>query len=365
MSLTLVTGGTGFLGRHLVAALRQRGDAVRVLARPSSDVAGLPEVELQRGDITSRQDLSRALDGVSRVFHTAAETRDGQPAALYRAVNTQAVETLLDLAHERGVERVVHTSSYFAIGRTGEPRSAPDFVADEYWTHDPGDMHDAHEESKYDAEHALNQRVSVSEPVLALIPTMIYGPEARPVASVAELANGNRIVRMLAEHAAGRYPGLPGTGQQLWNLVHVEDVVAGHLAAMDGKNGKDGNDGKDDADRWPPPRWGHWHYILGGENVTADALFARFERLTGVKPPRKVGPGGLFSKLLGGGSGRTRERYAMDSHSWAYTAAMAGRDFGFRGRSLEEGLGTTVDWMRRCGLVGDPGSARPATPSKG
>ena len=353
MSLTLVTGGTGFLGRHLVAALRKRGEVVRVLARPSSDVAGLPDVEVVRGDVTSRDDLARALTGVDRVFHTAAETRDGQPAAVYRAVNSEAVETLLGLAHERGVARVVHTSSYFAIGRTGEPRSAPDQVADEYWTHDPGDMHDAHEESKYDAEHAVNQRVSLSEPVLALIPTMIYGPEARPVSGVASLAAGNRIVRLLAEHAAGRYPGIPGTGRQLWNLVHVEDVVAGHLAAMDGEPG---------SSRWPPPRWGHWHYILGGENVALDDLFARFERLTGVRPPAKVGPGGLLRKLLGGGSGRTRERYAMDSHSWAYTSAMAGRDFGFRARPLDEGLSTTVDWMRGCGLLG-AGSGRPAAPS--
>src|SRR5678815_992970 len=270
--LTLVTGGTGFLGRHLVAALSARGEAVR-------------------GDITSREDLARALAGVSRVFHAAAETRDGQPAAVYKAVNSDAVETLLGLAHDLGVERVVHTSSYFAIGRTGEPRSAPDQVADEYWTHDPGDMHDAHEESKYDAEHAVNQRVSVSEPVLALIPTMMYGPEARPVSRPEELAHGNRIVRLLAEHARGRYPGVPGTGRQLWNLVHVQDVVAGHLAAMDGEG---------PGTRWPPPRWGHWHYILGGENVSVDELFARFGRLAGVRPPGKVGPGGLFSKLLGG-----------------------------------------------------------------
>jgi len=356
MSLTLVTGGTGFLGRHLVAALSARGDAVRVLARPGSDVAGLPAVEVVRGDITSREDLARALAGVSRVFHAAAETRDGQPAAVYKAVNSDAVETLLGLAHDLGVERVVHTSSYFAIGRTGEPRSAPDQVADEYWTHDPGDMHDAHEESKYDAEHAVNQRVSVSEPVLALIPTMMYGPEARPVSRPEELAHGNRIVRLLAEHARGRYPGVPGTGRQLWNLVHVQDVVAGHLAAMDGEG---------PGTRWPPPRWGHWHYILGGENVSVDELFARFGRLAGVGPPGKVGPGGLFSKLLGGGSGRSRERYAMDSHSWAYTSAMAAKDFHFRGRPLEEGLPSTVDWMRSSGLLGAPGSERAAPPSKG
>src|SRR5690606_13560956 len=141
-------------------------------------------------------------------------------------------------------KRLVHTSHYYAIGRSGEPRSAPDFVNDEYWTHDPGDMHDAHEESKYDAENSLNQRVSLSEPRLALIPTMMYGPERRAVSGLGDLAAGNRIVRMLAEHAAGRYPGLPGDGTQRWNLVHVEDVAAAHVRVMDAG---------DDTGAWPPP----------------------------------------------------------------------------------------------------------------
>ncbi|MGQ0551649.1 MAG: NAD-dependent epimerase/dehydratase family protein [Planctomycetota bacterium] len=347
MSLTLVTGGTGFLGRHLVAQLVKQGRAVRLLARPNSNVAGLeglPGLSIVRGDITVRTDLERALEGVERVFHLAAETRDGQSLDRYRAVNVTAVETLLDLAHARGVKRFVHTSSYFAIGRTGEPRSAPDFVADEFWTHDPSDMHDAHEESKYDAEHAVNQHVSQSEPALALLPTMMYGPELRPVARREDLSPGNRIVRLLADHAAGQYPGIPGSGQQVWNLVHVEDVAAGHLAAMDASEA---------AGRWPPPRWQHWHYLLGGENISLARLFQAFAEHSGVKPPGRAGGGGLLRRVFGGGStGASKERTAMDSHSWAYTSAMAGADFGYRGRSLAEGLPATVQWMRSNGLLG-------------
>jgi dihydroflavonol-4-reductase len=346
MTLTLVTGGTGFLGRHLVTALVAAGRPVRVLARPTSEVEGLDGAEVVRGDVTSRADLERALEGVSRVFHMAAETRDDQPVERYRAVNSAAVETLLELAHDHGVERFVHTSSYFAIGRTGLPRMPEDQVADEYWTHDPSDMHDAHEESKYDAEHALNQRVSASEPVLALVPTMVYGPELRQVARPEDLSPGNRIVRMLAEHAAGRLAGLPGDGRQVWNLVHVEDVVAGHLAAMQGA--------ETDA-AWPPPTWGHWHYILGGQNVPVAELFERFSRLAGVAPPRPGRSTGFLGKLFGGG-GAARGRALMDTHSWAYTSAMAEQDFGYHGRSLDEGLGPTVEWMRECGWIGATGS---------
>lgn len=345
---TLVTGGTGFLGRHLVAALLEQGRTVRVLARQGSDVTGLDGAEVVRGDVTSREDLTGAMTGATRVFHLAAETRDEQPLETYRAVNVDAVETLLELAPSLGIERIVHTSSYFAIGRTGEPRQPADHVADEYWTHDPSDMHGPREESKYDAEHAVNQRVSLSEPVLALIPTMIYGPELSPVASIEDLRPGNRIVRMLAEHAAGAYPGIPGDGKQIWNLVHVSDVVAGHLAAMDAD---------DDSATWPPPAWNHWHYLLGGENVTVADLFARFETLAGIPAPKVLGQGSLLRKLFGGGTGFSKERFAMDRHSWAYTSAMAEADFGYHGRPLDEGLAQTVEWMTNCGLVRSSGSA--------
>ncbi len=343
MTLHLVTGGTGYLGRHLVAQLLEDGREVRVLVRPGSARDGLDGADVVEGDITDTGSLERALEGANRVFHLAAETRDGQPAQRYDAVNHRAVTAFLELASSRGVERFVHTSHYFAIGRSGEPRSAKDFVNDEYWTHDPGDMHDAHEQSKYDAENSLNQRVSLGEPVLALIPTMMYGPQLGAVRGVDDLRPGARIVRMLADHAAGRYPGIPGDGSQLWNLVHVADVARAHRAVMDAE----------DLGGWPPPRWGHWHYICGGENVRAADLFAAFSAAAGVAPPRTVKKqGGLFGKLLGGGHDeRGKERFAMDSHAWAYSSDLAREDWGYAARPFQEGLEETVSWMRTSGLL--------------
>jgi nucleoside-diphosphate-sugar epimerase len=341
----LVTGGTGFLGRHLVARLLESGQEVVVLAREGSEVAGLEPATIVSGDVTKRDDLARALEGCSRVFNLAAEMRDGQPAALYDAVNHQAVETLLDLALERGVERIVHTSHYYAIGRSGEPRSAPDFVNDEYWTHDPGDMHDACEESKYDAENSVNQRVSGGKPVMALIPTMMYGPERRPVAGPDDLRPANRIVGMFASHAAGRYPGIPGDGRQLWNLVHVEDVAAAHVKVMEAEA---------EGGRWPPARWGHWHYVCGGDNLRLAELWERFSRLAGVAAPGPAKKKGLLGRLLGGGAAdpRSPERLAIDSHSWAYSSEMAAHDWGYEHRPLDQGLEETVAWMRASGLLG-------------
>ncbi len=345
MTTYLVTGGTGYLGRHLVHQLVEGGHSVKVLARTSSDTAGLEGVEVVKGDITNSAEVSAALEGVQRVFHTAAETRDGQSDDRYMSTNVTAAAALLEEALERGIERYVHTSHHFAIGRTGEPRMAPDFCANEYWTHDPTEIHDAHEQSKYDAENAINQKTSLGKPVLALIPTMMYGPQLGDVKGLSDLRPGNRIVHMLAEHAAGKYPGIPGDGKQIWNLVHVEDVARGHIAAMEASDG---------GDVWPPPRWDHWHFIIGGDSVTAMQLFEAFAKHAGVSPPKTLGKGGLLGKLLGSHpyKGRTKERFEMDSHSWNYTSEMAQESFGYQARSLDEGLASTVAWMRSCGLVG-------------
>ncbi|MFT7463938.1 MAG: nucleoside-diphosphate-sugar epimerase [Pseudohongiellaceae bacterium] len=348
MTLHLVTGGTGFLGRHLVGRLLQQGKNVRVLARASSDVSGLESAEIVRGDITSRDDLATALEGVSRVFHVAGEVADGKSAEHYDKVNHKAVVALAELSAERGVERLIHTSHYYALGRSGEPRSAPDFVNNEFWTHDPGDMHDANEESQCDAENAINQRVSLSEQVLALIPTMMYGAEARPISGRADLSPGNRIVAMLAAQAAGDYPGIPGDGRQWCNLVHVEDVAAAHIVAMDA------DDPRDAAEVWPPSAWANWHYICGGENVRLGELFERFGRLAGVSQPASVKlKTGLLGRLFGGSEpvGRSKERFAIDSHSWAFDSGVAETDWGYTHRSLDEGLEQTVAWMRSAGLL--------------
>jgi dihydroflavonol-4-reductase len=343
MTLHLVTGGTGYLGRHLVARLLADGRSVRVMARSGSDTAGLEGAELVEGDVTDAAAVERALDGVARVFHVAAETRDDQPADVYDRVNHQAVTTLLELAAGK-VERLVHTSHYYAIGRSGEPRSAPEFVNDEYWTHDPGDMHDAHEQSKYDAENSLNQRVSLGEPVLAVIPTMMYGPEARPVSGPNDLAKGNRIVAMLARHAAGGYGAMPGDGRQIWNLAHVEDVAAAHVQVMDADDG---------SGTWPPPRWTHWHYLCGGENVRLAELFERFGKVAGVAPPaaRGLPKKGLLGRLFGGGAKDASARDTIDSHYWAFSCDMASSEWGYVHRPLDEGLAQTVEWMRSSGLL--------------
>ena len=115
MARTLV----GFLGSHLVRALAQRGDELRLLARRDSDLGPLDGIEFERasGDITDRRAVRRAIEGVERVFHVAGRTslRTVDREAVFDA-NLRGARTVFEEALRVGVERLVHTSSVGAIG---------------------------------------------------------------------------------------------------------------------------------------------------------------------------------------------------------------------------------------------------------
>src|SRR5512143_409346 len=121
--LNLVTGGTGFVGAHVVRALLARGAPVRCLVRPASRRSNLEglAVDLAEGDLTDRPSLERALRGVSTLYHVAADyrlwTRD--PDELYRT-NAGGTGNILAAAAEAGVSRVVATSSVGALGLTAD-----------------------------------------------------------------------------------------------------------------------------------------------------------------------------------------------------------------------------------------------------
>jgi nucleoside-diphosphate-sugar epimerase len=115
---TLVTGATGFLGSHLTRMLVRRGDEVRALVRPSSDLDALAELDVGtvRGDVLDRRSVRRAMRGVDRVFHTAGTTNLRLPREAMVALNVEGTRIVLEESLRAGVERVVYTSSVAAIG---------------------------------------------------------------------------------------------------------------------------------------------------------------------------------------------------------------------------------------------------------
>lgn len=210
----LVTGGRGFIGRRLVAALRAEGLRVRVLTR--SEPAGPDEV---RGDLSHPASLAAACAGIDTVFHCAGHAhafgaRSEADAARHRLVNLEGSRLLAEAAGRAGVRRLVFLSSVKAMGEPG------DACVDETWPAPPVSAYGRAKREAEDVFFATGERFAMH--VVCLRLAMVYGSGGR----------GN-LERMAALVRRGWFPPLPETGNRR-SLVHVSDVVAAlRLVAFD------------------------------------------------------------------------------------------------------------------------------------
>ncbi|MGH7363316.1 MAG: NAD-dependent epimerase/dehydratase family protein, partial [Candidatus Methylomirabilales bacterium] len=221
----LVTGGTGFLGAHLVRALLREGESVRCLVRPGSDrrnLAGL-HVEVVEGDITDPFAAARAVRGCDTVFHAAAlyQLWVPDPAPMYR-VNVGGTRTLLAAAGEAGAKRIVYTSTVGALGNPGDGRPGTETTPVTL-----ADMVGHYKRSKFLAEQEALRLARAGLPVVIVNPSAPVGAyDVKPTPTG----------QMMVDFLRGRMRGVLRTGL---NLVAASDVAAGHLRAAErGKAGE-------------------------------------------------------------------------------------------------------------------------------
>jgi dihydroflavonol-4-reductase len=249
----LVTGGTGFVGSQLAAALARRGDQVRVLRRANSDLIALneiPGVEHVIGDILEGEAVGRAVAGCDLVFHVAALSSywRAQRDAIYR-VNVEGTRTVMEACLAARVPRVVFTSSVAAIGMRPDGRPA-----DETTAFDRASASLAYADSKYRAEAVVQRIVKLGLDAVIVNPAAVFGPGDHHQIS------GSMIV----EFARRSLPAVPPGGLC---VVDVDAVVAGHLTAAErGRTGE--------------------RYILGGENLTLRQIAAEVCAVVGRSAPR-------------------------------------------------------------------------------
>jgi 2-alkyl-3-oxoalkanoate reductase len=215
MSEILVTGGNGFLGRHVVKALRERGISVRVLALPSEDTRSLEiqGVDVYRGDIRDPQAVGAAVTRVEGVLHLAGMMGLWRPMEDYRAVNVTGTENVCRAALAEGA-RVVHVSSWTVYGMgLGEP------VRED---HPLRPLREPYAMTKAEGD-ACVQRMIAEDQLRAVIirPGTIFGPGS--------ILNFGRIADRLR---GGRWI-IVGSGRNALPLVYVSDVVRGLLLALD------------------------------------------------------------------------------------------------------------------------------------
>jgi dihydroflavonol-4-reductase len=327
--LTLVTGASGFVGSAIAKTFRESGHQVRVLVRASSPRTNLdPADTVVTGDICDRDAVAAALRGVRYVVHAAADYRlwARVPAEILRT-NVEGTRIVMEEALRAGVERIIYTSSVATIDLQG---AAP---ADESRPLSEDRAIGAYKKSKVVAERMVEDMArKAGLPVVIVNPSTPIGPR-----DVKPTPTG----RIIVEAVRGRMPGFVDTGL---NLVHVDDVAAGHLAAL--RRGVIGE-----------------RYILGGENVSLRAMLADIARMTGRRPPRlrlplaAVYPIAVGTELWSQVSGRepfvTLDALRMARRHMFFQDAKARRDLAYRSRPYQQGIADAIAWFRAAGYLGD------------
>ncbi len=326
----LVTGGTGFVGAAVVRKLLARGAPVRALARPGSDRSNLAnlDVDIAEGDLRHPETLVAACRGISALYHVAADYRlwVRDPDELLRA-NVEGTRNVLRAAASAGAQTVVYTSSVAVLGITkdGTP-------SDETTPVTLDDMIGIYKRSKFLAEREVD-RLFAEEG----IPTVIVNPST-PVGprDVKPTPTG----RMIAQAAAGKMPAYVDTGL---NIVHVDDVAEGHLAA---------------AARGIPGQ----RYILGGDDMSLREILTEIAALVGRRPPRIRLPraavypvalaGETWARVTGGREPMaTRDGLRMSKKKMFFSSAKAAATLGYTHRPAREALADAVAWLKDSGRL--------------
>jgi dihydroflavonol-4-reductase len=322
LSLTLVTGASGFLGWHIARLLVERGHRVRALCRPTSQIREL-DVERVAGDLRDPASLSRAIDGCELVFHVAADYRlwSKRPEDLY-ASNVDGTRNLLEACERARVERVVYTST---VGCIGMPQ---DSLGDETTPISIDKMAGHYKRSKWLAEQIALEKARTGLPVVIVNPTAPIGDhDWKPTPT------GKIIVDFLR----GKLSAFVDTGL---NLVDARDTALGHLLA---------------AERGRPGE----RYILGCENLTLQQILARLAAIARKAAPRTRVPYAVayataiastaWANLTGHEPIAPLEGVKMARKKMFVTYAKASRELGFSPGPVDAALRCAVDWFRTNG----------------
>jgi dihydroflavonol-4-reductase len=329
---TLVTGGAGFIGSHLVHQLLERGCKIRVLERPGAAVDHLPvhAIELRRVDIRDRHRLAAAVRGCDTVYHLAADpnlwTRQ---RGRFRQINYQGTVNVFETALAAGVSRILHTSTESILTRANQAG-----LIAETQRINIADVIGPYCRSKFLAERHALRLARAGAPIVVVNPTLPVGPGDRgrspPTQMILDFCRGKRHEYVDAT----------------LNLIDVRDVALGMILAME---------------RGRPGR----RYLLGAENLSIREVFAILARLTGLPEPRRRIPYGIAlaaayaSELIADvvthqQPAATVTGVKLTRRLMHFDAQRSLDELGLKPRPVARALSEAVSWFERAGWLHKP-----------
>lgn len=310
--------------------LGARGYRVRGLVRDPARWVDRPTgASSVRGDVTDLASVRAAAEGCAGIIHCAALVRVWlRDSTRFDRVNVDGLRHVAEAGRAAGVERILHVSSFFALGPTYGR------ILDESSERLTTSFHNDYERTKTLADRLARSLCEDGLPLVRLYPGVVYGPGS--------LTPGNHVVRLLLDHAGGRLPALLGRGDLRQCFAYVDDVAEGVALALERASPGTG-------------------YILGGDNRTPLELFQAFEAVTGIRPPRLRVPFRVAEAMgwvhrvrarLGGREPPfTDQVIRIYRHEWAYSSERARRELGYAVTPLEEGVARTVRWLEEAGAL--------------
>lgn len=325
----VITGGAGFLGQKLARALLSDGHQVRLLVRtPKGVKIGSDDFPVSYivGDLADEASLDKACEGMDWVFHAAGViSYNPKKAELMRRTNVDGTKAMAEAALRQKVKRFVFTSSTAAIGVNEDPR----VVLNEETPFNARKLGLAYFDTKYDAERELLKVVANGLDAVIVNPGSLLGP-----------GDTRRFEKGYAGLVYKYNPPVLFHGGI--NFVDIDDVVRGHLLAM--QKGRTGE-----------------RYILGGENLSFGELIIRINAIIGRKPPRFHVPvaamgmmaGALrFLNMLGVDIHMTPELVRQVCSWYLYVdSGKAERELGYKPQRIDRAIAGTIDWLKAIGKL--------------